>query len=65
MVEGGILEAFVRVGGYGPTRDSGWLPYPTPQKIEIQACTVLRTSQIWRYSNVNLAVVIRGVSAGT
>ena len=41
MVEGGILEAFLRVGGYGPTGRSAVLVYPTPQKTEILCCCVL------------------------
>ena len=36
MVEGSILKAFSRVGGYGPTGESPTLAYPTPHKIEIQ-----------------------------
>ena len=40
MVEGDILEAFVRVGGYGPTGWSVVLVYPTPQKPQILCCYV-------------------------
>ena len=44
MVESGILEAFVRVGGYGPTGWSVVLVYPTPQKPQIKALKLAHTS---------------------